>query len=121
MEDGSVILADTVLSGASPYTTFIELMDENSHINKNESIGSDYKNNLNKNKKDFGEFKNHISHTDFSCGAFKINCAVDSLPNFTCYPSPLDGSVGPMHRGNQIIFIFSFYFYSNFSFFSNFF
>jgi phytoene dehydrogenase-like protein len=34
-----------------------------------------------------------------SCGAFKINCAVDSLPNFTCYPSPLDGSVGPMHRG----------------------
>jgi phytoene dehydrogenase-like protein len=36
---------------------------------------------------------------DFSCGAFKINCAVNELPNFTCFPSPKDGSVGPMHRG----------------------
>lgn len=36
---------------------------------------------------------------DFSCGAFKINCAIDKLPNFTCYPSPADGSAGPMHRG----------------------
>ncbi len=33
------------------------------------------------------------------CGAFKINCAVDRLPNFECYPSPSDGSPGPMHFG----------------------
>jgi len=45
------------------------------------------------------DFLHHIRFTDFSCGAFKINCAVDKLPNFTCFPSPSDGSVGPMHRG----------------------
>ena len=33
------------------------------------------------------------------CGAFKINCAVDRLPNFSCYPSPADGKVGPQHIG----------------------
>lgn len=33
------------------------------------------------------------------CGAFKINCAVDKLPNFECYPSSPDGLPGPQHRG----------------------
>jgi phytoene dehydrogenase-like protein len=36
---------------------------------------------------------------DYSCGAFKINCAVDKLPNFLCYPSPSNGTAGPMHKG----------------------
>ena len=36
---------------------------------------------------------------DFSCGAFKINCAIKSLPNFTCFPSPMNGTPGPMHMG----------------------
>lgn len=40
-----------------------------------------------------------ILYLEFACGAFKINCAVDKLPNFTCYPSPADGSPGPMHMG----------------------
>jgi phytoene dehydrogenase-like protein len=40
-----------------------------------------------------------ILSLDFSCGAFKINCAVDKLPNFLCYPSPADGKPGRMHRG----------------------
>lgn len=37
--------------------------------------------------------------TDFTCGALKINCAIDKLPNFTCYPSPPGGLAGPMHMG----------------------
>lgn len=44
-------------------------------------------------------FVHAFSLADFACGAFKINCAIDKLPNFTCYPSPPDGSAGPMHMG----------------------
>ena len=36
---------------------------------------------------------------DYSCGSMKINCVVNSLPNFSCFPSPADGSPGPMHVG----------------------
>lgn len=36
---------------------------------------------------------------DYSCASFKINCAVDRLPNFSCMPSPSDGTPGVMHRG----------------------
>lgn len=37
------------------------------------------------------DFQHHIRFTDYSCGAVKINCAVDRLPNFECFPSPADG------------------------------
>lgn len=37
------------------------------------------------------DFQHHIRFADYSCGAIKINCAVDRLPNFECYPSPADG------------------------------
>lgn len=114
MTDGSVITADRILSGCSPYHTFIELMEnrcdfieldptndaeiENKSCDtvKESQIGEMANNGLPP------DFVHHIKHTDFSCGAFKINCAVNNLPNFTCYPSPEGGEVGPMHRGNIV-------------------
>ena len=32
---------------------------------------------------------------DYSCQCFKINVAVDRLPNFACYPTAADGQPGP--------------------------
>ncbi len=102
MHDGTEIYADIILSGCSPYHTFMELLpglsiDSNyNHSNDNKEVEK---------SKDkvksplFQNFVHHMRFTDFSCGAFKINCAVDSLPNFTCYPSPKDGTAGPMHMG----------------------
>ena len=123
MEDGTVLTADNILSGCSPYTTFIELMGEDKPtINENESNSnpnhmkesevSDRPENIELPQ----EFVHHLQHTDFSCGAFKINCAVDRLPNFTCYPSPLDGKPGPMHMGEIFIISYqpSFYFHLNY-------
>ena len=119
MEDGTVLTADNILSGCSPYTTFIELMGDNKpiinelnsnpiHKKEKESVKSGHT----KNSELPQEFVHHLQHTDFSCGAFKSNCAVDRLPNFTCYPSPLDGKPGPMHMGEKktlsIILPFSF-------------
>jgi hypothetical protein len=47
--------------GASPYTTFIELMNENNNTNTNiNNNGSDYINNLKDDKYKMDEFKNHI-------------------------------------------------------------
>lgn len=127
MEDGTVLTADNILSGCSPYTTFIELMGGNKPIideinsnplhkdeSGNEKAGHTENNELPQ------EFVHHLQHTDFSCGALKINCAVDRLPNFTCYPSPLDGKPGPMHMGkkrtlpNILLFSFLFLFFSIF-------
>ena len=119
MMDGSVLTADTVLTGCSPYHTFVELMSEknifydnqeksNSNTaesNKNEEKnGSKNENKISENNsgnEEMNNFLNHIKHTDFSCGAFKINCAVNKLPNFSCFPSPKGGEVGPMHRGEE--------------------
>ena len=33
------------------------------------------------------DFSQRIKTTDYSCGAFKINLAVNELPNFKCYPT----------------------------------
>ena len=71
LRTGEEIYADTILSAASVYHTFMELSPGLSDM--------DIK---------IDEFLKHIKHTDHSCGAFKINLAVNKLPNFTCYPSP---------------------------------
>lgn len=42
---------------------------------------------------------NSLLLIEYSCGAFKINCALSKLPNFACFPSPSDGKPGPMHMG----------------------
>jgi phytoene dehydrogenase-like protein len=57
------------------------------------------KDNKNVKNEELEQFRHHLRHTDFACGAFKINLAVNKLPNFTCYPSPVDGTPGPMHMG----------------------
>ena len=126
MEDGTLLTADNILSGCSPYTTFIELMGENKDIIQNKPFSNDLNNTSNHSKTSEKsehaennelppEFVHHLQHTDFSCGAFKINCAVDRLPDFTCYPSPIDGRPGPMHMGKYSIsylFYFIYFVYS---------
>ena len=89
--NGQPVLAPIVSSCSTPYTTFLEL----------ESATLDAKSGgvsrrANPHPQDF---LRHISHSDYSCGAMKINLAVSRLPNFTCCPSPEDGSPGPQHRG----------------------
>lgn len=88
LADGSVIEADTVLSNATPYHTFLELLPglaKDSGYAEKSPLPA--------------EFARHIRFADYSCGAVKINCAVDRLPNFTCYPSDPSGQPGPQHRG----------------------
>lgn len=90
MADGSEIYSDIVISGTTPYHTFLELLPG---LSQDSGYTSATPSPIPQ------EFTHHIRFADYSCGAFKINCAVKSLPNFTCYPSPLDGTPGPMHRG----------------------
>ena len=78
MEDGSILTADIIVSGCSPHHTFLDLVT-------NAAVPND--------------FIKHLETADISCGAMKINCAIDKLPNFLCYPSPENGESGPMHRG----------------------
>ena len=103
MVDGTVLTADIILTGCSPYHTFVELMgtqDQENLESDTNNIKSKNNNSRSENSQnEISKFQHHVEHTDFSCGAFKINLAVDKLPNFSSYPSPKDGSVGPMHRG----------------------
>ena len=80
LDDGTFVEADVVVSNANPHHTFTELMDSASIL-------------------DGGEFLDRLRQIDYKCGAMKINLAVDRLPDFTCCPSPPDGSPGPQHRG----------------------
>jgi phytoene dehydrogenase-like protein len=89
MADGTLLHADTVLSNANPYHTFLELLPGLSRDGNNPQEESPLPK----------DFVHHIRFLDYSCGAFKINCAISELPNFTCCPSPPDGSPGPQHRG----------------------
>ncbi|WP_166824729.1 phytoene desaturase family protein [Thalassoroseus pseudoceratinae] len=45
------------------------------------------------------EFSQAVSRIDYRSASLKVNLAVSELPNFTCLPSPADGSPGPQHRG----------------------
>lgn len=89
MEDGSELHADIVLAGCTPQHAFLELLPGWSRDSGNTAEESPLP----------PAFVHHIRHLDNACGAFKINCAVDRLPNFACFPSPADGSPGPQHRG----------------------
>ena len=42
----------------------------------------------------FIDFLHEIVSTDYQCGAFKINCVVNTLPNFDCLPNEFDESSG---------------------------
>jgi len=85
LKDGSQYFADVIVSNATPYRTFLEWLPPEVLTQTPPAISQDY--------------INHIRHADYSCGSMKINCVVQSLPNFSCFPSPADGSPGPMHMG----------------------
>jgi hypothetical protein len=98
--NGLPILADTVVSGATPYTTFCELGA--SWLEEDGSVRPLVQQDEQREQRDQGlleAFRERLRRVDYGCGAMKINLAVSRLPNFTCYPSPPDGSPGPMHRG----------------------
>lgn len=83
LEDGTKLESDYILSGTTPYHTFIELIPGLSAS----------ENPLPR------DFVHHIRFADYSCQCFKINLACSSLPNFECFPSSPDGRPGPQHRG----------------------
>jgi len=87
LEDGTKLEADIVLSGATPYHTYLELLPGlDTTLTEGQSP-------LPK------EFAHHIRFADYSCQCFKINMATNALPNFECYPTAADGKPGPQHRG----------------------
>lgn len=90
LEDGTRVESDYVLSGATPWHTFLELLPG---LDATKITGSVDSSPLPP------DFVNHIRFTDYSCQCFKINLAVDRLPNFECAPNSPDGLPGPQHRG----------------------
>uniref|UniRef100_A0A6B2L1B1 Pyridine nucleotide-disulfide oxidoreductase domain-containing protein 2 n=1 Tax=Arcella intermedia TaxID=1963864 RepID=A0A6B2L1B1_9EUKA len=82
LNDGTEISSRVVLSNATPYHTFLELLP-----GLRDGAGPLP-----------ADFQRQIRLTDYSCGALKINCAVDSLPNFACLPNTSD-KPGPQHHG----------------------
>ena len=78
MADGAVLEAPAVLSNASPMATFTQLLER-----PEEALPS--------------SFLAHVRAADYSCGAMKINLALDALPRFTTHPHGEDAM--PHHRG----------------------
>jgi phytoene dehydrogenase-like protein len=110
LADGTQLYADVVLSGASPYHTFMELLPglvaDSAGAGANATtasggaasggamgVGAGGGSPLP------GDFQRQVRALDHQCGAFKINLAVDRLPNFECLPNAPDGSAGPQHQG----------------------
>lgn len=84
MEDGTKLRARAVLSNATPYHTFLELMGEDGPPPLPPT------------------FMQHIKHADYQSAVFKINLAISKLPNFTCCPTDPSGAPGPQHRGERM-------------------
>ncbi|KAJ4714417.1 Pyridine nucleotide-disulfide oxidoreductase domain-containing protein 2 [Melia azedarach] len=86
LADGTQVHSSIVLSNATPYKTFMELVPNN--ILPNDFILS-------------------IKHSDYSSGTTKINLAVDKLPQFqSCklrHPDPGPQHVGTIHIGSESI------------------
>eukprot|EP00638_Chattonella_subsalsa_P017957 CAMPEP_0117863124 /NCGR_PEP_ID=MMETSP0950-20121206/5402_1 /TAXON_ID=44440 /ORGANISM="Chattonella subsalsa, Strain CCMP2191" /LENGTH=561 /DNA_ID=CAMNT_0005713849 /DNA_START=54 /DNA_END=1737 /DNA_ORIENTATION=+ len=77
--NGNILTAKyAVLLGCNPFHGFFDLLDQDAPLPRS--------------------FRDHIFHADYSCGAFKINCAVDELPNFESAPT-INGKVGKQHCG----------------------
>ncbi len=102
LADGTKIKAKKVLSNATPYHTFLELMPELTLATGGDVASS-------KGASKGGEtavesvlpkdFTDHLRFADYACGALKINCAVNKLPDFFCKRNGPDGKPGPQHRG----------------------
>ncbi|KAG6577207.1 Pyridine nucleotide-disulfide oxidoreductase domain-containing protein 2, partial [Cucurbita argyrosperma subsp. sororia] len=84
LADGTCVQASTVLSNATPYKTFMELMPPD--------ILPD-------------EFLRAIKHVDYRSATTKINLAVDKIPHFPCCKlSPAEAEhqlVGTIHIGAE--------------------
>lgn len=95
LDDNTLIEADTaVLSNVTPHHLFVDLFNNtNSNSNSNNSGDNPLPD----------DFLSQIEHTDYQCGAFKINCVVNQLPNFECIPNERDINgqfiVGDQHKG----------------------
>eukprot|EP00397_Hematodinium_sp_SG-2012_P020184 GEMP01020781.1.p1 GENE.GEMP01020781.1~~GEMP01020781.1.p1 ORF type:complete len:433 (+),score=91.02 GEMP01020781.1:406-1704(+) len=77
LADGTELRANVVVSNCNPYHTFVELMDQTEEV---------------------APIAHRVKHSEWSCGSFKINCAVDKLPRFRCVENVLPHP-GPQHRG----------------------
>ncbi|KAJ0507543.1 putative amine oxidase, FAD/NAD(P)-binding domain superfamily [Helianthus annuus] len=86
LADGTKIPSSVVLSNATAYKTFMELVPEN-------VLPED--------------FSRAIKHSDYSSATTKINLAVDKLPQFRCcnigYPEAGPQHMGTIHIGSETI------------------
>ncbi|CAK9162342.1 unnamed protein product [Ilex paraguariensis] len=84
LADGTEVHSSVVLSNATPYKTFMELVPEN-------VLPED--------------FVRAIKYSDYSSGTTKINLAVDRLPKFQCcklsHPDAGPQHVGTIHIGSE--------------------
>ncbi|WCJ24909.1 Pyridine nucleotide-disulfide oxidoreductase domain-containing protein 2 [Euphorbia peplus] len=84
LADGTRVLSSVVLSNATPYKTFIELVPEN-------VLPED--------------FVRSLKYSDYSSASTKINIAVDKLPQFTCcklnHPDAGPQHMGTIHIGSE--------------------
>lgn len=77
LHDGTEITADAVLSNATPYHTFLELVEDGGALPSEADAA--------------------LRSQDYSGGAMKINCVTSALPELACWPT--DGAIGPPHLG----------------------
>lgn len=85
--DGTEIRAKRVISGCTPYQTFLEMMPFEKKAGTS-----------------INDFSQHVRWQDNGCGAFKVNCALRELPDFLCLRNEIclktgRAKVGPQHRG----------------------
>ncbi|KAK7262859.1 hypothetical protein RJT34_30440 [Clitoria ternatea] len=84
LADGTEVHSSIVLSNATPYKTFMELVPNN--------VLPD-------------DFVRAIKHSDYSSATTKINVAVDKLPQFRCcksnHPNAGPQHVGTIHIGSE--------------------
>jgi phytoene dehydrogenase-like protein len=98
--NGLPILADTVVSGATPYSTFWELgassLEPDGSVRP---LSEQEQEQQQQQQPGLQVFRERLRRVDYGCGAMKINLAVSKLPTFTCIESPPGGAPGRMHRG----------------------
>eukprot|EP00471_Norrisiella_sphaerica_P008464 CAMPEP_0184498816 /NCGR_PEP_ID=MMETSP0113_2-20130426/39916_1 /TAXON_ID=91329 /ORGANISM="Norrisiella sphaerica, Strain BC52" /LENGTH=545 /DNA_ID=CAMNT_0026886479 /DNA_START=274 /DNA_END=1911 /DNA_ORIENTATION=- len=82
-----------VVSNLTPHQTVMHLLNEDAYGKDGASAR------VREKKQRLADYRRHIRGADYTCGAFKINCALDSLPNFACLPNDESGLPGPQHRG----------------------
>lgn len=88
LSDGTKLRARrAVMANCTPYHAFVELLP-NTPTQSSPHDASELE-----------RFTHHIQTSDYACGALKINCALDRLPEFACMASDPAGIPGPQHRG----------------------